>query len=275
MPDKYIEILERFDEPALLPWATFLRDYKLRLDPERYVECHVSLAALKREAVQKDDQPLAKAIWCLETIAKAQEHYITAFQGLRSASFKEAWRNFSLAENEVVFLSDHFSDDELEFGIAFVQVHTKRFQDLFPVKWGMSPELIIKETRCSICDTILTLRNDCGHEQGEIYNGEVCHSVISDIDMIAVSLVENPVQKSTVIFPENIEILYPLQQIAQSLRSPWQAWNYYKEERRSHHPAFNLLGRNDECGCGSGIKYKRCCLGKETVFPHYNVYLLD
>ncbi|MFP4284609.1 MAG: SEC-C metal-binding domain-containing protein, partial [Desulfovermiculus sp.] len=23
------------------------------------------------------------------------------------------------------------------------------------------------------------------------------------------------------------------------------------------------LGRNDPCPCGSGLKYKKCCLGKE------------
>ncbi|MGB2727569.1 MAG: SEC-C metal-binding domain-containing protein [Halobacteriota archaeon] len=25
------------------------------------------------------------------------------------------------------------------------------------------------------------------------------------------------------------------------------------------------IGRNDPCPCGSGKKYKKCCLGKDTV----------
>ncbi len=29
-------------------------------------------------------------------------------------------------------------------------------------------------------------------------------------------------------------------------------------------PAFPKVGRNDPCPCGSGLKYKKCCLGKET-----------
>ena len=28
-------------------------------------------------------------------------------------------------------------------------------------------------------------------------------------------------------------------------------------------------GRNDPCRCGSGLKYKRCCLGKEVAFVNY------
>ncbi|WP_276850611.1 SEC-C metal-binding domain-containing protein [Enterocloster lavalensis] len=29
------------------------------------------------------------------------------------------------------------------------------------------------------------------------------------------------------------------------------------------------IGRNDECPCGSGKKYKRCCLGKLTKENEY------
>ena len=31
----------------------------------------------------------------------------------------------------------------------------------------------------------------------------------------------------------------------------------------------NKIGRNDPCPCGSGLKYKKCCLGKNTI-PHKN-----
>ncbi|MEE9287487.1 MAG: SEC-C metal-binding domain-containing protein, partial [Gammaproteobacteria bacterium] len=29
------------------------------------------------------------------------------------------------------------------------------------------------------------------------------------------------------------------------------------------------IGRNDPCPCGSGRKYKKCCLGKNAVMPLY------
>jgi hypothetical protein len=29
----------------------------------------------------------------------------------------------------------------------------------------------------------------------------------------------------------------------------------------THNPLLNNIGRNDACPCGSGKKYKKCCLG--------------
>jgi hypothetical protein len=34
------------------------------------------------------------------------------------------------------------------------------------------------------------------------------------------------------------------------------------------------IGRNDPCPCGSGRKYKKCCLGKNAVMPLYQKLLL-
>ena len=268
------DIRKCFDDQRLQPTTTFLRDYKLRAHSDLYSECYESLAGMKQEAVQQGDQQIAKAIWCLETVAQVQEHYITAFQSMYSGQFEEAWRHLDRCEVAASSLAHHFPDDQQEFGVAFARTHTERFQELFPVSWGMSPELLVTDVRCSICHTRLTLRNDCGHQLNEIYDGEQCHKVVEKFEVLAVSLVENPVQKSTVIFPENLERLYPIQHIAENLRSPWQAWDYHKEERRQHHPDFKALGRNDACACGSGVKYKRCCLQKDTVFPHYQIYLL-
>ena len=33
-------------------------------------------------------------------------------------------------------------------------------------------------------------------------------------------------------------------------------------------------GRNDPCPCGSGKKYKQCCLGKEAAMPLYQKLLI-
>lgn len=270
------EIRKHLDDQRLHLSVEFLRNYEARTDPGLYMKSYQSLANLKREAVENGDQSRAKSIWCLETIAKIQDNFITAFQCLCSGQFKEAWHQLARCETEAAFLSDHFVDDAMEFGVGFIGVHTQQFQELFPLGLGTSPELVIEEMRCSICDVRITLRNDCGHEPGEIYDGEMCSRVAGKMTIIGVSLVTNPVQKSTMIFPDEDkrERFYPIQQLAQSLGSPWQPWRIHKEERRLHHPSFRMLGRNDACACGSGLKYKRCCLQKDTVFPHYQVYLI-
>ncbi len=34
------------------------------------------------------------------------------------------------------------------------------------------------------------------------------------------------------------------------------------------------IGRNNPCPCGSGRKYKQCCLGKNAIIPLYQKLLL-
>ena len=34
------------------------------------------------------------------------------------------------------------------------------------------------------------------------------------------------------------------------------------------------IGRNEACPCGSGLKYKKCCLGKQGKRPVYYTLLL-
>ena len=140
----------------------------------------------------------------------------------------------------------------------------------------MSPEFLYKDVRCSICDAKVTLRSDCGHELNEIYNGEMCIRVVKGAEILGIGLVDNPVQKYSVIFPngDDDDRFTRLKYVASALNSPWDAWDYRKEERRQYHPAFKNLGRNELCACGSGLKYKKCCINEERVFPDSKLEIL-
>lgn len=163
-----------------------------------------------------------------------------AFNAICEGEFKESWDTLEKCENAIRGLDWHFTEAENEFGIEYVRKHTKQFQELFPLKWGVSLGLLIKEARCSICDSKLTLRYECTHELGEIYDGEECLKVISDFELLHVALVDNPVQKVTMFFPDEDKnhIFDKIQEIAIFLGSPWRRWSSTREERRTHHPAF-------------------------------------
>lgn len=264
---------EAIDQPSLLEQRNQLRDYRSRSTTLLLPEHWHKLSELKHAAVAADDQLTAKAVWCLETIGGIQDQFVSAFSSMSSGEFKEAWDELERCEIELIFLDKHFREMEREFGVEHVRVHTRRFQDLYPFKWGISPAFLNKEIRCSICDAKLTLRVGCEHRVGEIYDGEMCSRVIKDIQILHFALVDNPVQKYSVIFSDGnnddrfILIKYPVA----ALRSPWDGWNYRKEERRQYHPAFRRLRRNELCPCRSGLKYKLCCLNKDIVFPHFEL----
>ena len=229
------------------------------------------LSERKQFAVSANDQLTATAVWCLEQIGRAQDSFVTAYKSLFEGAYKEAWEQLVQCENTIRSLDGHFTEEENQFGIEHIRKHATQFQELFPLSMGVSPGLLIKEARCSICDSKLTLRNGCAHEIGKIYDGEECIKVVTKWELLHVALVSNPAQKSTMIFPpeDKNHIFVRLQELAQRLGRPWRRWNLTKEERRSHHPAFKGIGRNETCPCGSALKYKKCCLMKEKVYPHF------
>ena len=221
------------------------------------------------------DQLTAKAVWCLETIGRIQDHFITAFSQIKTGEYAEAWQELDRCETEISFLDSHFSEMPGEFGVEHARIHTKQYQELYLLKWGFSPAFLQKDVRCSICDAKISLRTTCGHEVGEIYDGEMCGKVINDLEILHIALVDKPAQKYSVIFPNgnDDDRLALLQYLGRNLKSPWHRWSYYKEVRKQYHPVFKDVRRNDRCPCGSGRKYKRCCLGNEELFPHFQFSL--
>ena len=272
MSAKKMTLRQAIDQQKL----RFAKDY-LRLYHKRssnlpsLEEIKQRLSELKQEAVHNDDQVTAKAIWCLETIAQIQKHFLSAFSRLKAGDYQEAWHQLADCENQIRSIDKHLTEGPQEFGIEHARVHTKQLQDLYLLEWGISPGLVNKEVCCSICDARLTLRSGCSHINGEIYDGEMCVGVVKKSVLLHVSIVKNPVQKSTIIFPDDDDDprLKPIKLLGQTLISPWDRWNCHKETRRQYHPLFKDLGRNERCPCGSGQKYKKCCLGKEEMFPHF------
>lgn len=272
---KEVTLRQEIDQLRLRRVRDLLRNYKARTTQTLSHSCRQELATLKGKAISDGDQLVAKAVWCLETIGHIQDHFVSVFLNLRAGEYKEAWNLLEKCENEIGFLDRHFIEEGDEFGVEHAHVHTKRLQDLYPVSLAVSPAFLHKEVRCSACDAKQSLRGGCDHISGEIYDGEMCGMVVTSPELLYLAIVENPVQKSSFIFPEgdNDQPFRSIKELATAIGSPWRRWSYYKEERRQFHPAFKGIGRNDQCPCWLGAKYKRCCLGKEKVFPHFVVSL--
>ena len=264
---------ETLRQPGLHIVTAWLRDYRSRTDTTSFAVQFERLSRLKREAVTRDDQLTAKAVWCLERVAYIQKHFISAFQHIRADEFEEAWHELDSGGNQIRLLNGHFTEKSHEFGIEHVRRHTEQLQELYPFKWGISPAIIYREVLCSICDTKLTLRTKCAHTVGEIYDGEMCARSVTDAELLHISLVENPVQKFSVIFPNGNDDprLALVRFVGTGLNSPWDGWSYSKEERRLYHPAFRNADPSNRCPCGTTLPYRQCCLDKEQVLPHYQV----
>jgi len=240
-----------------------------------YENIRASLKRLKEQAVQANDQTLAKTIWCFERVTLVNFTFVTAFQKMKEKYFYDAWCALEDVELGLFSLENHYCiyDEKGDpYRLQLIAKLTKQFQDLYPYVWFISPAMLIKQKICSVCQKPISVRNPCGHIVGEIYNGERCVREITEFDMLEVSTVKNPVQKYSVMFlhhetDETIDNYNysHVDYVIRGLRQPFDDWDAeWIDIFRPRDPDDNLR-RNDLCPCGSGKKYKKCCLKKPGI----------
>jgi hypothetical protein len=237
------------------------------------------LQVVKADAVRRGDHELSKQLWCLETTLQVQSHFVRAFAHCKLAEYYAGWCAFERAEVGLIHLKRHFAENWPLYALDFIAEHTQRFQSLFPYRLFTSPGFLVKERRCSVCNSLLSLRQRCPHKKGEVYNGEMCWHVISKFELLEISMVTDPVQKYSVAFKSDdaggMRDHYNYAQVefvVERLASPFHLWKATETYRFEPHGKFPGLGRNSRCPCGSGKKYKACCLPCEGIrFPHVQI----
>lgn len=236
-----------------------------------------ALAELKKKAVKENDQSFAKIIWCLEQILKIQDNFIIAFFQMKAEEFYLAWCSLEKVELDLQFLNPHFCDVNNEYQVPFIEKHVSQYQSLFPYKLFFSPEFLEIEKTCTTCKKIVTPRNSCGHRIGNIYNGEQCGRNVTKLELLGIGIVEEPVQKYSVLFlsdanggGEKDHYYYSVvQYLIKRLNSPFHDWDVDWTKRRHPHSRYSHVGPNDPCPCESGKKYNDCCLQESGVLrPH-------
>lgn len=240
------------------------------------------LSATKKEAVRNCDQARAKESWCYEQLLDIQDKYIDAFMLIKNGLYYDAWCLLERIEIKINALERHPTNMETEFHIGFIKKHTLQYQKLYPYKIFGSPEILEIKKVCNICNKPISIRNNCGHRVGEIYDGIECFRIVTESELLAFAFVENPVQKYSVPFSVDPQTKKSIDQydyrvlkyLAQRLSSPFHGWDMINKQRLQPHSKYSDIGRNAPCPCGSGNKYKKCCLDKEGVYrPHIDFTL--
>ena len=261
----------------------FLRSIRtLPRHPNDREAVRAALQEHKTAAIQRGDQTSAKEIWCFEEILAIQSYYLDAFTKLKGGQYYDAWTVLEQIEVALSSLDRHLRDHVDQYALEFIRTHCEGFQSLFPYRLFLSTEFIHKELKCNICNATIAIRNPCGHKVGEIYNGEQCIRIIVDLELLGASLVTTPRHKYAVVSGSgDLRVRdthdYSLvRSVIAELPTPFHAWSCSWTTRRAPHSAFGEIGRNDPCPCGSGKKYKTCCLRESGVLrPHCDFWLGD
>jgi hypothetical protein len=261
---------------ALTDARTALRAYRARAAGAT-AATRTLLAQAKAAALEVDDQALAGAVWCLETVLDAQDHYLNAWSAVQGDRYYSAWCSLERAELSLHWLARHFDDPTNEYAIAYLREHIPRWQALYPYKHFLSPGFTKRAIHCGICDNRITPRSACEHRLGDLYDGEMCTRDVKDMRLLEVSIVTRPVQKYSVVWLEELKYNYAaVHYVASGLGAPWNRWGCRLTSKRRLDPQFAQALRNEPCPCGSGKKFKKCHVDRAYYHaPHYDIKFHD
>ncbi|WP_122804782.1 SEC-C metal-binding domain-containing protein [Burkholderia pseudomallei] len=247
-------------------------------DASVWIERAEQALDLKKIAKDQGDEVEANESWFIEQTCRAFCDYLNAWCAIKELRFFDAWKLLEIAEITCGSLirNPFCSLDETGVRALFEQI--VEWQRIFPYKVFSSPELVVGHYECSICGLKVDPWSSCPHEKGRVYLGEMCVNIAREVKIVGISLVDDPVQKYSVIFPKkNADDPDPFDYgavkfVAERLSGPFSRWTSELIQARHPHSMFSATPPDEPCPCESGRSYRECCLEKPGVLrPHVQI----
>jgi hypothetical protein len=232
----------------------------------------------KKLSKQKNDEKSLLLMWFCLSVIQAIEIFHEAFMLLKKREYYKAWDELGQIEMIINNINENIPDYQQYIAVSFLEQNTIKLQKIYPYKLFTSMAIIDTKGECSICGNSMNPFNGCEHIRGRVYAGKMCYSIISNGKLAGIDFVEKPAMKSAVVFDEidNPEKYELLEYIIPKLPNEYTHWDYRVSTKFEPHNKFKV-GRNEQCPCNSGKKYKHCCMQnpRGIKYTHYEFLLPD
>lgn len=255
-----------------------IREYLNNINLELDSSVLDKILLLKNKAIANNDEKSANQLYLLQSIFYIQQNYVQMYNLLknnRDEDYEKSWIIREKIDIQMqIHRNSHYYNDNFAM-IKFIDKVIKKYKHLYPYKLFSSREMIIKKERCSICGKVRSIRNSCGHIPGKIYMGQLCQSIVEDVELKGFAIVQNPEDDYTFLKIEGTKFNYEvLKLLMNGLNSPFDRWDLKITSEINEE--YKKVGRNELCPCGSGKKYKKCCLNTDKAsVQHYEIIFLD
>lgn len=138
----------------------------------------------------------------------------------------------------------------------------------YPYNVFFSVGMTVGFFECSICGIDIDSLS-CPHRSGQLYGGKLAKAVARDIKEINhIAMVANPADKRcVVIYEDTSDAFKVVRLLSDALESRCMRVSQFSGLKFSRRVPGLMkephLGRNQPCHCGSGKKYKRCCMERD------------
>lgn len=245
----------------------YLQEKHLKLDQDVFKE----IESKKEKAIQNKNEDEANYYWFLSSVFQVQNGYLSAFADIVNENYQSAWNRLDKVDIDISYLElnpivDCFGE---KFNIDFIGAVIHEYQKLFPYRFFISREAVIKEEKCSICGKKNSLRNPCGHIAGKVYMGKLCLYMVTQMEFRAIAIVEDPYDKYAILKLAGVDFDYcALNELMKKIKSPYD--NFYVTIEKS--PAskcdkvFNTV-------CGGKKESKTACdVKNDELIDHYVIH---
>lgn len=233
---------------------------------QEFDESKLLFQEIKEIAVENNDERLANAQYVFKEYFLLFCELIKYFNKLKSKDYRDSWNKLQECF-EIIKDISKFTDEENRFELPELYDLLLEYEALYPYKLFCSSEYVIEKATCSICGkSVLGL--DCPHIKGELYWGEPArHNITKIKEFQAIALVSHPEDKRCIIqmADENLSEAEKFKKLDSflQLKLPFlQTFIIQSKTESRKDPKYKNIGRNDLCLCGSGKKFKKCCISK-------------
>ena len=222
----------------------------------------------------------ANICWFLKSACDIRDLYIHSISEIKDGDFYKGWCDLDSVENGLFTLLRNPFLDVAEFEVRELLELTHAWQKTFPYKFFLSPEILYKSVQCGICSANITPWERCQHEVGVVYCGACCHRHIIAAELLSLSIVDDPVQKYSVIHTRDDENGQKIEFynyatvrfVAERVVSPFDGFKVVWIKAFHSHELFCDRPTDGPCPCESGRVYSDCCFPKRGVLrPHLHI----
>jgi len=252
----------------LKKYYSFVKNFDFISARDTVKSCSDKLKVYEQGLQHETDEVLNDCFYCsvlFDVFTSYAEYWDKVFQ----KAFIESWGVLQDIQDRLRVLKKFTNADDTFF-YRFLQKQCENLEKLYPYRIFSSMEAVCIEIECSICGKNMD-SFDCPHRAGELYRGKVAYGTVKDIkSFCGVALVSNPKNKRCVAsYPEQSPafsaVSYLANLIIERRLNPLKFSEAKPRKIEVPQKALVKVGRNDKCPCGSGKKYKKCCLDQEPV----------
>ncbi len=215
-------------------------------------------------------------VYVLNRIVDLLGSYSTTWRNIAEAKFANSWGSLQGTLDHLRSVKK-FSNGNCTRIVDFFENQLIELEKLYPYNVFFSMGAKVDWFECSLCGKDIDSL-ECEHVKGELYRGKLAYGIAKNIGYIDhVGVVKYPADKCCVVQYDDDGSQFQMVRYLSGLLTsrklkPLSFHHLEFSKRMEKNPEFKKLPRNEICFCGSGKKFKKCCIDKKFVeFDHIDI----